>query len=212
MTGQWAGEEICSALDKTHTTLERLTNNTESEALNLQSIALPVNEKSLGYVQVILRHNFSSSKVADLVSNLQSMQFEIQACPDNLESTFKHVQDLYNFTNNHCKQRVNTCRRYTPCTGHTPVPPWLGYEDKHSWGSSGYGQPPNGVLPCVGEVPGQCTTPGYNTYTGHTQTHHLTYTDRATQPGYVMYTFGVAPRVQSLHGNPFPLSYTNHGP
>jgi len=28
------------------------------------------------------------------------MQFEIRACLDNLESTFKHVQDLYNFTNN----------------------------------------------------------------------------------------------------------------
>jgi len=96
---------------------------------------------------------------------------------------------------NHCKQRVNTRHRYAPCTGHTPVPPRLGYEDKRSWGSSGYGQPPDGVLPCVGEVPGRCTTPGYDTYTGRTRTHHLTYTDRATRPGYVMYTFGVAPRV-----------------
>ena len=99
----------------------------------------------------------------------------------------------------HCKQRVNTRGGYAPCTGHTPVPPRLGYEDKRSWGSSGYGQPPDGVLPCVGEVPGWCTTPGYDTYTGRTRTHHLTYTDRATRPGYVMYTFGVAPRVRSLH-------------
>jgi len=112
---------------------------------------------------------------------------------------------------NHCKQRVNTHCRYTPCTGRTPIPPRLGYEAKRSWGSSGYGQPPDRVLPCVGEVPGWCTTPGYDTYTGCTRTHHLMYTDRATQPGYVTYTFGVAPRVWSLHGNPFPLSYTNHG-
>jgi len=87
----------------------------------------------------------------------------------------------------------------------------LGYKDKCSWGSSGYGQPPDGVLPCVGEVPRWCTTPGYDTYIGCTWTHHLIYTDRATWPGYVTYTFGVAPSVQSLHGNPFPLSYTNHG-
>jgi len=97
--------------------------------------------------------------------------------------------------NNHCKQRINTRRGYAPCTGRTPVPPRLGYKDKRSWGSSGYGQPPDGVLPCVGEVPGWCMTPGYDTYTGCTQTHHLTYTDRATRLGYVAYTFGVAPSV-----------------
>jgi len=114
-------------------------------------------------------------------------------------------------SSSHCKQMVNT-HGYMLCTGCTLVPLQLGYKDKCSWGTSGYGQPPNRVLPCVGEVPRQCMTPGYNTYTGCTWTHHLMYTDRATWPGYIMYTFGVAPSVQSLHGNPFPLSYTNHGP
>ena len=131
---------------------------------------------------------------------------------DNSQCGVVECVDKWYIDGIHCKQRVNTRCRYVPCMGCTPVPLQLGYEDKHSWGSSGYGQPPDRVLPCVGEVPGQCTTPGYDTYTGRTQTHHLTYTDRATCPGYIMYTFGVAPSVRSLHGNPFPLSYTNHGP
>jgi len=87
------------------------------------------------------------------------------------------------------------CCAYVPCMGCTPVPSQLGYKDKGSWGSSGYGQPPNRVLPCVGEVPGWCMTPGYDPYTGCTQTHHLMYPNRASQPGYVAYTFGVAPGV-----------------
>ena len=86
--------------------LNRLTDRAESEKWNLQSIALPTNEKSLSYVQAVLKHNFSSSKVADLVNNLKSMQSEIRACLDNLESTFKHTQDLYNITND--PERIST--------------------------------------------------------------------------------------------------------
>ena len=82
------------------------------------------------------------------------------------------------------------------CTGHTPAPPQLGYKDKCGWGSSGFGQPPDRVLPCVGEVPRQGRTPVYDAYIGCTQTDQ---TDRATQPGYIAYTFGVAPSVQCLH-------------
>jgi len=35
------------------------------------------------------------------------MQFETRACLDNLESTFKHVQDLYSITNNGL-ERIST--------------------------------------------------------------------------------------------------------
>ena len=96
--GKNAIRTLCSALDETYATLERLTDHAESEKSTLQSIALPANEKSLAYVQAVLRHNFSPSKVAGLVSNLNKMQFEVRKCLDNLESSFRHVQDLYHFT------------------------------------------------------------------------------------------------------------------
>jgi hypothetical protein len=76
--------------------LERLTNHAESEKTNLQSIALPENEKSLEYVQAVLKHSFSPSKVSDLVNGLRRMQAEIRACLEELESSFGHVNDLYN--------------------------------------------------------------------------------------------------------------------
>jgi len=107
MRGKRAIRTLCSALDETYAILEQLTDRAESEKSNLESIALPANEKSLGYVQAILRHNFSPSKVADLVSNLQGMQVEIRACLEKLESTFRHVQDLYDFTNNRL-ERIST--------------------------------------------------------------------------------------------------------
>jgi hypothetical protein len=105
--GKTAVQKLCSALDETFITLERLTDRTESEKTNLQSIALPSNENSLAYVQVVLRHNFSPSKVADLVNSLKSMQSEIRACIEKLESSFRHVHDLYNISNNRL-ERVAT--------------------------------------------------------------------------------------------------------
>ena len=48
----------------------------------------------------ILKHNFSSSKVADVVNNLQSMRSDIRACFERLESSFGHVNYLYKIANN----------------------------------------------------------------------------------------------------------------
>ena len=98
--GKIAIQDLCDALDDTFAVLEQLTDRAEAEVSNLQSLALPTNEKSLAYVQAILKHNFSPSKVADLANNLQSMQSEIQACFEKLESSFGHVNDLYTFANN----------------------------------------------------------------------------------------------------------------
>jgi len=43
----------------------------------------------------------------------------------------------------HCEQGVNTRRGYAPCTGRTPPPPQLGYEDKRGWVTPGFGQAPD---------------------------------------------------------------------
>jgi len=97
----------------------------ESEKSNLESISLPANEKSLGYVRAILKHKFSPSKVADLVSNLHSMQFNIRACLDKPESTFRHVQDLYNFTNNGLERSSSNVSTSTTLTARVKLAGWL---------------------------------------------------------------------------------------
>ena len=105
--GKIAIQGLCDALDETFNALEQLTDRADAEISNLQSLALPTNDKSLAYVQAVLKHNFSPSKVADLVNNLQVMQSEIRACFDKLESSFGHVNDLYTFATNRLK-RVST--------------------------------------------------------------------------------------------------------
>ena len=98
--GKRAIQDLCEALDDTFAVLRQLTDRAGAEVSNLQSLALPRNEKSLAYVQAILKHNFSPSKLANLANKLQRMQSEIQACSGKLESSFGHVSDLYAFSSN----------------------------------------------------------------------------------------------------------------
>ncbi len=100
--------KLCIALDETFAVLTRLTDRAETEKTNLQSITLPANEKSLAYVQAILRHSLLPSKVASLVDNLKRMQFEIRACLEKLESVYRHVNDLYTINHNRLERVVTS--------------------------------------------------------------------------------------------------------
>jgi len=56
------------------------------------------------------------------------MQFEIRACLENLESSFKHVQDLYNITNNrleHISRPMSTVSTSTMLTARIKLAGWL---------------------------------------------------------------------------------------
>ena len=118
--------------------LEQLTKHTESEKTNLQSITLPENKKSLEYIQVILKHNISPSKVSDLVNGLRGMQTEIQECLEELESSFGHVNDLYNINKNPL-MRVATSTSLvstsTALTAHVKLVGWLKRREE-SWSFS----------------------------------------------------------------------------
>ena len=61
---------------------------------------MPTNMNSLKYMQAVLKHSLSPSKVADLVNGLRGMQSEIRACLEKLERSFRHVNDLHSFANN----------------------------------------------------------------------------------------------------------------
>jgi len=90
---------LCRALNETHNTLTRLTDQTESQEGTLRANALPSKKKSLAFVLAILKHNVSSETMDEMISNLRSreMQTEIQDRLKNLETSFDDVQDSYDF-------------------------------------------------------------------------------------------------------------------
>ena len=59
-------------------------------------------------MQAVLKHSFSPSKVANLVGNLKEMRSEIRACLEKLESTSKHVNDLYTINHNRLERVVTS--------------------------------------------------------------------------------------------------------
>ena len=59
-------------------------------------------------MQAVLKHSFSPSKVANLVGNLKGMRSEIRACLEKLESTSKHVNDLYTINHNRLERVVTS--------------------------------------------------------------------------------------------------------
>ena len=112
------------------------------EKINLRSIALPTNVKSLGYVRAVLKHNLSPSKIADLIDGLRVMQSEIQACLEKLEASFKHINDLYSFANNRLVRVVTTTSLVstsTMLTARIKLAGWLKRREG-TWGLSSRGR------------------------------------------------------------------------
>ena len=120
-----AVRKLCRALDETFAVLERLTGRAEAEKTNLQSITLSANEKSLAYVQAVLRHSFSPSKIASLVDNLKRMQFEIRACHEKLESVDKHVDKLYTINQNRLERVETSSSTSTMLSARIKLAGWL---------------------------------------------------------------------------------------
>ena len=126
--GKVAVWKLCTTLDETFAILERLTDRAKEETTNLLSITLPSNERPLAYVKAVLKYNFSPSTVTDLVYGLRGMQSEIRACLDKLESSFRHVNDLYNLANNRLVRVVTTTSMVstsTTLTARVKLVSWL---------------------------------------------------------------------------------------
>ena len=123
--------------------LERLTKHTELEKTNLQSITLPENQRSLAYVQAVLKHNLSPSKVSDLVNGLRGMQAEIRACLEELENLFGHVNDLYNITKDSLVRVARPASLFstsTALTARVKLAGWLKRREG-TWGFSSRNRP-----------------------------------------------------------------------
>ena len=153
-----AVQELCSTLDDTFAVLKQLTDDAESEQATLQFIAPPANERSLAYVQAVLRHHLSPSKVGGLVNNLKRMQSEIRACLDRLESCFGHVNDLYNIANNRLMRVATSTSVFstsTTLTARVKLAGWLkGREEM--WGLSKRSKPTKVRLLTLSNIPSSC--------------------------------------------------------
>ena len=88
---------LCQALKETHDTLNRLTDQTESEEGTLRANALPSKKRSLAFVLAVLKHNVSPETIDEMIRNLREMQKEIQDRLKNLETSFNDVQNSYDF-------------------------------------------------------------------------------------------------------------------
>ena len=86
---------LCQALNETRNTLNRLTNQTDSEEDTLRVNALPSKKRSLAFVLAVLKYNVSPEMIDEMISNLRKMPTEIQDHLKSLETSFNDVKDSY---------------------------------------------------------------------------------------------------------------------
>ena len=91
--GQAAVRELCDTLEETFSTLTQMTAQTNSD--DLRPAPLPSNKKSLEFTRAVLKHNFTPSKITDLVKGLRDMRSDVKACLTELEATFQDALSLY---------------------------------------------------------------------------------------------------------------------
>jgi len=118
---------LCQALKETHSTLKRLTDQTESEEATLRANALPSKKRSLAFVRAVLKYNMSP-QMDEMISNLREMQTEIQDCLRNLETAFSNVDDLHDLFHRQLA-RFSTYSRLstsTTLTARVQLVTWLG--------------------------------------------------------------------------------------
>ena len=138
--GKLAVRKLYTTLDETFAVLKRLTDRAEAETTNLLPITLPANERSLAYVQAVLRYNLSPSTATYLVRRMHS---EIRACLDKLESSSRHVYDLYNLANNRLVRVATTTSMVsasTMLTARIKLVSWLKRREG-TWGFSSRRRP-----------------------------------------------------------------------
>ena len=132
--GQVAVRELCDALEETFNTLTRMTDKANSG--DSRPAPLPSNKKSLEFIQAVLRHSFTPSKIAGLVKALREMRSDVQTCLTKLETTFQHVRTLYDIMNNGLARIVSRTSIFSTSTNLTlriKLSDWLERRER-TWG------------------------------------------------------------------------------
>ena len=102
-------------MEKTHCSLKRLTDQTESEEATLRANALPSKKRSLAFVCAVLKYNVSPETIDEIVSNLREMQTEVEDCLRYLEISLNDVCDLHDFFHRRLV-RVSICSHLSTST------------------------------------------------------------------------------------------------
>ena len=132
--GQVAVRELCDALEETFSKLTQMTDKANSD--DSRPAPLPSNKKYLEFTQAVLRHSFMPSKIADLVKALRDMRSDVQICLTKLETTFQHVNTLYNIMNNGLARIVSRTSIFSTATNLTiriKLSDWLKQRER-TWG------------------------------------------------------------------------------
>ena len=134
--GQTAVRELCNTLEETFSMLTQMTDRTNSD--DLRPAPLPSNKKSLEFTRAVLKHNFTPSKLTDLIKGLRDMRSDVGTCLTELETTFQHVHTLYDIMNHgmaNIAARASIFSTSTNLTVRIKLADWLnGLEER--WGLS----------------------------------------------------------------------------
>jgi GTP1/Obg family GTP-binding protein len=120
---------LCQALKETQSTLKWLTDQTESQSATLRANVLPSKKTSPAFVRAVLKYNTSPQTIDEMISDLREMQTEIQDRLGNLETSFKDVQELYDFFHQQLVRvptSVSLLSTSTTLTARVQLVSWLG--------------------------------------------------------------------------------------
>ena len=87
-------QQLTKALETTYECINEWFNSEDSAPIVPRN-ALPSNQKSLAFIQVVFKHNFSSSAIHDAIEAVEQLQFEVKKCRMGAESAFQHLWYLY---------------------------------------------------------------------------------------------------------------------
>ena len=109
-------KQLTKALETTQECIERWFNNEDSAPI-VPHNALPGNRQSLGFIQAVFKHNFSSA-IDDAIKAVEELRFEVKKCRKKAESAFKnlwYLYDLLRFRNLQGHERVENPATVATC-------------------------------------------------------------------------------------------------
>ena len=82
-------------METTQECIKQWVNNEDSAPIIAHN-ALPSNRRSLAFIQVVFKHNFSPSTIDDAIEAVEELRSEVTQYREEAESAFQHLWYLYN--------------------------------------------------------------------------------------------------------------------
>jgi hypothetical protein len=101
--GEVAMKELCESLEFARGLLADRAGQAQLDTTGLEP--LPQDRRSLAFVQVVFKHNFSPSNIEDAIIALKDFQFEVESCQQTTELAFQQVWRVYDIVKTRTLQR-----------------------------------------------------------------------------------------------------------